>query len=136
MPQAALAVVAVVGAVASYSQQRSAAKAQAKAQRLQQRQADLANARERRNTIRSSRIAAAQVEAQGVSTGMLGGSAERSSLFNIQNQLGQNLSFLDQNQQLSDEASRANQAAAAYASRAQGYADLSSLAMKAYGTYG
>lgn len=134
--QVAMLAVAVVGAVANYSQGRKAAKAQGKAYAAQQRQADLANARERRNTIRASRVAHAQVEAQGAATGMFGGSAEQSSLFNIQNQLGQNLSFLDQNQQLSDEASRANQAAAAYASRAEGYAQLSKLAMSASSMYG
>lgn len=139
MPQAILigaAVVGAVSAVASYSQQRQAAKAQGRAYAAQQRQADLVNARERRNTIRASRVAQAQIEAQGVSTGMFGGSAEQSSLFNVQNQLGQNLSFLDQNRQLSDEASRANQAAAAYASRAEGYGQLSSLALNVAKTYG
>lgn len=139
MPQAIIIGAAVVGAVAavgSYQQQRQAAKAQGKAYAAQQRQADIQNARQRRETVRSSRIARAQVEAQGVQTGMFGGSAEQSSLFNIQNQLGQNLSFLDQNRQLSDEASRANQAAASYASRAQGYADLGKLAGTVGGYFG
>lgn len=136
MPQVALVAVAAVAAVGSYVEQRNAAKSQAKAYAAQQRQADIANARERRSTIQSARIAAASVEAQGVATGMFGGSAQTSSLFNIRNQLGQNLSFLDQNQQLSDEASRANAAAAAYSSRAQGFSDLSSLAMKGANVYG
>lgn len=137
MPQAVMVVAAVVGAgaaVASYSQQRKAAKAQSRAYAAQQRQADLRNARERRNTVRNARVARAQVEAQGVASGMMGGSAEQSSLFNIQGQLGQNLSFLDQNAQLSQEANKANQAAADYASRAAGYADLSKMA-SSFGNY-
>ena len=131
-----LGIIAVGLTAASYSQQRKAAKEQAKANRAQQRQAELANARERRTAVRNARVARASSEQQASMTGMNGGSAAELAVGNIQNQLGENLSFLDQQQSLANEAGAANQKAADYASRAQGYADLASLASKGAGTYG
>lgn len=131
-----LGVIAVGLTAASYSQQRKAAKETAKANRAQQRQAELANARERRNAVRSARVARGSSEAQASLTGMSGGSAAELAVSNIQNQLGENLNFLDNQQALADEAGRANQKAADYSSRAQGYADLASLASKGASTYG
>lgn len=130
------AVIVAGATVASYTQQRKAAKAQAKAQRAQQRQADIANARERRAAVRAARVSRASVESQAAITGISGSSAAEGSIANITSETNSNLSFLDQNAMLSEEASRANQQAADYASRAQGYADLASLAGKAGGTYG
>jgi len=132
----ALAVVTLASTAASYNQSRKAAKAQARSQRAQQRQAELANARERRAAIRNARIGRASVESQAALTGITGSSAAEGSVANITSETASNVSFLDQNQMLSEEASRANQQAADYASRAQGYADLAALAGKAGGTYG
>ena len=131
-----LGVIAVGLTAASYSQQRKAAKETAKANRAQQRQAELANARERRNSIRAARVARGSSEAQASITGMSGGSAAELAISNIQNQKVEGLNFLDNQQALADEAGRANQRAADYSSRAQGYADLASLAGKAGGIYG
>lgn len=131
-----MAVVAGVATVASYQQQRKAAKAQARSIKAQQRQAEIANARERRAQIRNARVARASIESQAVFAGMTGSSAEAGAVANVQGQMGENISFLDQNMLLSEEASKANQQAADYSSRAQGYADLAQLANKAGSTYG
>lgn len=130
------AVIAVVGAAVSYTQQRKAAKAQARSERARQRQADIANARERRATVRNARVARASAENQAALTGVSDSSAIEGSVANIQNQLGENISFLDQNAALSEEASRANQQALAYQTRAAGYAALTQAAMSAASSYG
>lgn len=135
----ALVTAAVIGAaatVATYQQQRKSAKAQARAQRAQQRQADIANARERRAAIRNARVQRASVESQAATTGIVGSSGVEGSLANITSETNSNISFLDQSQQLSSEASVANQQAADYASRAQGYQDIGNLANKAGQVYG
>jgi hypothetical protein len=118
---AAITAAVVVAAAAVYSgvQQRKAAKAQARSLRAQQRQADIANARERRNAVRAGRVARASVEAQAANTGLFGSSAAMGSTANIQSRTGENLSFLDQNAELSQAASVANQQAAGYIQKAQ-----------------
>lgn len=131
-----LGVIAVGLTAASYSQQRKASKAQARANAAEQRRADIANARERRAAVRNARVARASVESQGALTGLNGSSSVAASVSNIASETNSNISFLDQNLQLNAEASKANQDAADYASRAQGYADLAALAGKAGGTYG
>lgn len=131
-----LGVIAATATVASYAQQRKAAKAQARAQKAQQRQADIANARERRQAIRNARVARASVESQAALTGITGSSGVEGSMANISSDTTANVSFLDQNQMLSEEASRANQQAADYAMRAQGYADIAKVAGKAGNVYG
>jgi hypothetical protein len=54
----------------------------------------------------------------------------------VTSETNSNLSFLDQNAALSEEASRANQQAADYMSRAQGYADIAKMAGGAGKQYG
>lgn len=115
------AAVSAAGTVASYNQQRKAAKSQAKSQAAQQRQADIANARERRAAVRNARVARASIESQGALTGTTGSSGVAGAVANVQGQLAENLSFLDQNAALANEASVANQQAADYMSRAGGW---------------
>jgi hypothetical protein len=117
----ALITAAVVGAVAavgsaymSYKQ----GKAQQKAIRAQQRQADIANTRERRFAVRNARVARASIESQSANTGLFGSSATAASTSNVQGRLGENLSFLDQNAMLSQQASSANEQAARYGNMA------------------
>ena len=112
------AVVSAVAAVGSAYMTYRQGKAQQKAIRAQQRQADLANARERRNAVRNARIQRASIESQASLTGMTGSSAAAGSISNVQSRLGENLSFLDQMIGLSQQASRANEEAASWASRA------------------
>lgn len=124
------------GSVYSGLQQRKAGKEQRKAIRAQQRQADLANARERRSAIRQARMNMASVQSQAALTGLTGSSAASASMSNIGSRLGENLSFLDQNIQLSQQASLANEAAARYMSRAsigQTVAQVGQLALGSFG---
>lgn len=125
-------VVSAAASIGSAYSQAKAAKAQKKSIAAQQRQADIANARERRNVIRQARVARASVESQAAVTGLKGSSASEGSMANIQSRLGENLSFLSQNQQLSEQASRANQDAAMWASRANTVASIGSLANRFY----
>lgn len=127
----------VVAAAAVYGglQQRKAAKEQRKAIRAQQRQADLANARERRGAIRQARMNMASVQSQAALTGLTGSSAASASMSNIGSRLGENLSFLDQNMQLSQQASVANERAAGYASKAATAQTIGSIASSWGGMY-
>lgn len=131
-----LAVIGAVATVASYSQQRKAAKSQARAQEAEQRRADLQNARERRRAVRDARVMRASIESQGALAGLTDSSAVSAATSNVTSETNSNLSFLDQNQMLSQEASHANQQAADYAARAQGYADIAKLAGMGGKTYG
>lgn len=135
----ALVTAAVVGAVAavgsaymSYKQ----GKAQQKAIKAEQRRADIANARERRMAVRNARVARASVESQAGNTGLFGSSAAAASTANIQGRLGENLSFLDQNAELSQKASRANETAARYGNYANMLGAIGSTATTLGGYFG
>lgn len=129
------AVIGTAALVGTYTSARKQAKAQAKSIRAQQRQADIANARERRQQVRNARVARASVENQAALTGVSGSSGVAGAVANIGQQLGENISFLDQNAALSNEASIANQQAAGYASQVAGYQALGS-AGNLVGQYG
>ena len=113
-----LAAVAVAGTVYSAQQQKKAAAQSRRAQAAEQRRADIAAARERRNAIRSSRVMRASIEAQAAGTGLIGSSSVAAAASNVTTRTNENLSFLDQTAQLSQQASVANIAASRYASRA------------------
>lgn len=117
-------VITAVAAVGSAVSQRNAARAQVRSQRIEQRRADIANARERRATVRNARVARAQIEAQASLTGQSGSSTVAGATASVQQQLGSNISFLDQNQQLSSQATAANISAAKWMSRANTWAAL------------
>lgn len=130
------AVVGTAATAASYNQQRKSAKAQSRAIKAQQKQADIQNARERRSAVRNARVARASMESQAANSGIMGSSTLAGAQAGVQQQLGSNLSFLDQMVALSEEASVANQQAANYASKAQGWGDLGNLVNKMGATYG
>lgn len=115
---AVLTAIATAAAVVGAVSQRKAAKAQEKSYKAQQKQADIANARERRNAVRQARVMQASVESQGANTGTTGSSGISGSLSNIQARLGENLGFLGTQQQLASQASQANIEAARWMSRA------------------
>jgi hypothetical protein len=126
-------VIGAVAAVGSAVANNRAASAQRRANRAQQRQADISNARERRAAIRAGRVARASVESQAATTGIVGSSSVAGSLSNITSATNENLSFLDQNQALMAQASRANQQAATWAARGQTFDTLGALAGKLEG---
>jgi len=78
------------------------------AERDRQKQADIATQRERIKQVRTARIKRAQAAAAATVGGGTGGSGLIGVQSNVQQQLGSNLSFLDQNQALSSEISSLN----------------------------
>lgn len=134
-PGTAALIVAGVATASSIDQQKRAARASKRAQRAQQVQADLQTARERRNQIRQARIQRAQLEAQALAQGTTGASSVVGAAGSVQSQLGSNIGFLNQQQQLSQFASAQNQRAAAAQTRASIFSSVASLATTA-GTSG
>lgn len=131
-----LAAVAIGSAVYSAQQQKKAAAATRKGMAAEQRRADISNARERRFAVRNSRVARASIEAQAAGTGLVGSSSASAATSNVTSRTNENLSFLDQNAELSQKASSANMAAARYTSRANTGQAVGSIATSAMGMYG
>lgn len=129
-------IIAGVGAASAvgsaYAQSRQASSMR-RANRAQQRQADIANARERRAAIRAARVARASVESQAATTGIVGSSSVAGSVSNITSATNENLSFLDQNQQLMAKASAANRQAASWAATGSVFDTIGALATKLEG---
>lgn len=123
-----LGVLAVAGTVASARAQKKSAAETRRASAAEQRRADIANARERRGQVRNARVARASIEAQAAGSGLLGSSSFAAATSNVTSRSNENLSFLDQNQQLSQQASSANNAAARYSSQAATAGAIANLA--------
>ncbi len=98
MPVGAAFAISAATTVASMNQQKKAAKAQEKAQRIDQKRQDYTTARERRKQIRAARVAQAQVQAQSQAMGTATTSRTAGVSGGIQSELGANLSFLDTQQ--------------------------------------
>jgi len=96
--------VGAAGTYMSVKAQRKQVKLQRKAQAAQRAQDNMRAARERREAIRNSRIAGGQIEQNAANQGVSGASATLGGLGSIGQQLNQNLSFLDQYNRLSDQA--------------------------------
>jgi hypothetical protein len=97
--------IAAVGTVASISAQKKAAKAQQKQFQYQRSMDNMRSARERREAIRSARLSAGAVSQAAVTQGASESSAALGGLGSINSRLNQGLSFLDQYNTLSDQAS-------------------------------
>jgi hypothetical protein len=117
-----------------YNQNKSY-KEQKKANALQQRQAELSNARARRDEVRKNRmaLAASQVTAEGQgayeSSGAYGGQGS------IISQGNSNLSFIDRSAQISDQTSKHLGKAMGYANTASIFGGIASMAMS-FAAYG
>lgn len=98
---------AAVGTAESIKQGRRAASAQREASAMQQKQADLQNARQKRDAIREARLAYGRTTNAAANQGVSGSSGSQGGLSSITSQLGDNISFLDQYGFFSDQASRA-----------------------------
>lgn len=130
---------AVVGAAAAVDQAnsaRQAGRAQRRAIAAEQRRADVINARERRAVVRNARLAQASIESQAALTGMTGSSAARGSISSVRSRLGENLSFLDQMIQLSQQGSAANAEAARWQTRMATAGAIGNLTKQVAGVYG
>lgn len=139
-PAVAIAAVAVgvaaVGTVATISAQNKAAKAQKK-QFAYQRQIDnLRAARERTQAIRAARISQGQVTQTAVNQGASGTSASLGGIGSIQSQLAGTLSFLDQTNFLSDQATIQAGKAAAAMTKAANASAITGLAMQVFSMSG
>lgn len=130
------AVAAVGGTVASVSAANKARKLQKKQYAYERQLAQNRAARERRDAIRAARLAQGTALSNSVNQGALDTSASIGGLGSIQSQLNSNLSFLDTNQKLADQAglyaSRANSAL----SKMQSEQSISQLGMTVFSAAG
>lgn len=125
--------VAVVGTAASIYSSQQQASAQKKQIEAQRRMADIENARQRREAIRQARIARASVISQGEAQGVSGSTGIAGSVAGIQQQMGYNLSFLDQMQAANTQAAVFGQKAADYGAQANMFGQIASTAYNDFG---
>jgi hypothetical protein len=97
------AVLGTKAALDSAGAAKDAARAQSQAAQIARRQESLRAARERRELIRSRRVAAAENLSQGVARGVVGSSALAGVQSALNTNFASNLSFLDQMAELSTE---------------------------------
>lgn len=112
---------------------QQAQKANRKATAAARIQNDLQAARQRRDAIRQSRIMAANMQVKGVTQGVQNSSSVKGGQGSIQTQLNSNLSFLDQFNNLSDQASRALDSAAQHQGNASDWGKIADLSMAGFG---
>lgn len=141
MPVAAVAAAVgaaatVVGTVSSIKNAKKARKAQAQQFKFERQLAQNRAVRERRDAIRAARLAAGQVTSSAANQGATDSSAFIGGLGSIQSQLNSNLSFLDTNQKLADQAGNAASRANAFLSKAQTGAAISELGMTVFSAAG
>ena len=120
------AVTAAAG-VASAVQQRKAGRQQKRALREEQKQRDIEAARSRVSAIREARRKRAQVIAASQARGVADSAGAIGAVGGIQTQLGANLSFMDQIQQLTTQANIFRQGAVAARGRAATYGAVASV---------
>lgn len=124
--------VAGASAYSANKNQKKAIAQQNEALQYQQKQNNLAAARQKRDAIRQARIARAQATNAGASQDVLNASSTQGGVGSIGSQLSGELSFLDQWNQWSDQASKALGRANVYAQRAQTAGEISKLGMGAF----
>lgn len=125
---AALATAAVSTGVSIYSSQK-AAQYQKEANQIQMQQADLQNARSKRDAIRQSRIAYANSQSAAENQGSALSSSSQGGLGSIVSQVNDNLSFLDQYGFMSDQASKALGKANQWKANANTFGDIGGFAL-------
>ncbi len=135
-----LAIIAGIGlavgagsAVMSHRAQKKQAKFQRKAASAQRAQDNMKAGRERREAIRSARIASGNVLQASVNQGVQGSSASLGGLGSIDQQLNQGLSFLDGQNALADQASVALGKANKAGVTAGAWGSASALGMQVFG---
>lgn len=127
----ALGVAAGSSAIAAKNAKKQA-KAQNEALNYQRQQNNLAAARQKRDAIRMARIARANAVNAGATQGVLDSSGSQGGVGSIGSQLTGNLSFLDQWNTYSDQASQALGRANTYGQRAQLAQTIGNSAMTAF----
>lgn len=124
--------VAAGSAYMSHKAQKKEAKFQRKAASAQRAQDNMKAARERREAIRSARIASGVVAQGAANQGVQNSSAALGGLGSIEQQLNQGLSFLDGQNALADQASTALGKANKAAVTAGAWASASALGMQVF----
>lgn len=124
--------VSAAGTYMSIKAQQKQTRMMRKAQRAQRAQDNMKAARERREAIRSARIASAGVLQGSVNSGVENSSGALGGIGSIEQQLNQGLSFLDGMNTLSDQASTALGKANDYAAKAQTWSQVSDVGMKVF----
>ena len=127
------AAVTVVGTAASIYSSQKQASAQKKQIEAQRRMADIENARQRREAVRQARIARASVISQGEAQGVSGSTGIAGGVAGVQQQMGYNLSFLDQMQDANTQAAVFGQKAANYGAQAGLFGQIASTAYNDFG---
>lgn len=130
---AILGAVTVGTGIAGIVAQNNSANAQKQANALSQQQADLSAAREQRNAIRQTRIAAAEAEQNSETQGVSQSSSAQGGRESIQSQGDSNISFLDQTHTISNLESQKLGDAQAFANQAQEFAAISKVASSIFG---
>ena len=125
--------VTVVGTAASIYSSQQQASAQKKQIEAQRRMADIENARQRREAVRQARIARASVISQGEAQGVSGSTGIAGGVAGVQQQMGYNLSFLDQMQDANTQAAVFGQKAADYGAQAKMFGQIASTAYNDFG---
>lgn len=128
--------VAAGGAYMSHQAQKKQAKFQRRAAAAQRAQDNMKAARERREAIRSARIASGAVLQQSVNQGVQNSDASLGGLGSIGQQLNQGLSFLDGQNALADQASTALTKANKAQVTAGAWASASALGMQVFSSAG
>lgn len=138
-----LAIIAGIGlaisagsAIMSYSAQKKQQKYQQRAAAAQRGQDNMKAARDRREAIRSARIATGSVQQSAVNQGVAGSSAALGGQGSIQSQLNQGLSFLDGTNRLADQAGRDLTKANKYAMNAQTWNTVGAFGQKIFANAG
>lgn len=132
---AAAVTVAAAGTAASISASRKAASAQGQANKLQRQQMALQQAREKREAVRAARIARGRAVNTAANQGVMDSSGAQGGQGSIGSQLNYDMSFLDKQEKLADQASAALGRARIWESRASGFGAVSSLALNAGSLY-
>lgn len=121
----------VVFSMKAASAQRKSAAAAQESNKIQRQKMQLEQAREKRETVRAARIARGRAINAAASQGVMDSSGAQGGVGSIGSQLNYNLSFLDQQGTLADQASAALGRSRMHQSRANTYSSLANLAWKA-----
>jgi hypothetical protein len=124
---------AAVGTATSIKSGKQAARYQRDASAMQQKQADLQNARNKREAIREARMAYGRAQNSAANQGVSDSSGSQGGLSSIASQAADNVSFLDQYGFFSDQASRSLGRASAAQSRANTGAAIANLGFQVAG---
>lgn len=122
--------IAAIGTASSIDQSNKARKASEKANKINSRISERRSQREKIQSLREARVKNAQIGVQSAMTGTQNASASQGAQASLQQQLGTNLSFVEQIQGLQQTVQQYQQSASASAGRANAYSGIAGLALQ------